>query len=187
MPDENKPSRLKAVFRNAVVWAVGWGALGTTWATLRRLGDNIQLPYAILDGVGMGVRIGIVGGIVGAAFATFIISEYKGKRLSEISWLKFGMGGMILAGLFVPVALETLSLLTGGGFVPLRLVTDDIVFSGLFGAITAAGTMKLAQMHEEKNPVTVQALLEQMETQSLGAGAASEITARERARAAERR
>lgn len=186
MPDENRPNRLRAAFNNAVVWGIGWGALGTTWAFIRRVGDNIPFPNSLLDAIGMGIRIGIVGGIVGAAFAVFISSAYRGKRLSEINWVRFGIRGMILAGLFVPTFLETMSVLSGDGFVPLNLITDDIVFSALFGGITAAGTMKLAQLHDEKNPVTVQELLERMETQAIGAGEAAEIATRQRGRAAER-
>ncbi|MEO5590009.1 MAG: hypothetical protein ABIS03_10520, partial [Gemmatimonadaceae bacterium] len=184
MSDENKPRRLRATFRNAVVWGIGWGTLGTAVATIMRLSDSIPLPNALLDGIGMGIRIGIVGGIVGAAFATFISSAHRGKRLSEINWVRFGLGGLILAGLFVPFALETMSILTGGGFVPFGLVGDDMIFSALFGGITAAGTMKLAQLDEEKNPVTIQELLERMESQSIGAGEAADMATRQRERAA---
>ena len=186
MSDENKPGRLRAIFKNALVWGAGWGALGTTVASIFRLNDNIPLWQAILDGIGMGVRIGVVGGLAGAAFAAFISVAYRGKRLAEISWLKFGLGGLILGGLFVPAFLETMSILTGGGFVPLRFITDDILYSALFGGITAAGTMKLAQMDEVKNPVTVQELLEKMEQQTLGPGDITGISAGQRSRERER-
>lgn len=186
MSDENKPKRWRAIFKNALTWSVGWGVLGTAWASLHRLNDNIPFWQAILDGIGMGIRIGIVGGITGAAFAAFISMAYRGKRLSEISWVKFGLGGLILGGLFVPTFLETMSLITGGGWVPLHLVTDDITFSALFGGITAAGTMLLAQHDEAKNPVTVQELLDKMEQQALGPGDPGFVSS-QRSRAAEQR
>ena len=185
MADENKPNRLRAFVQNAVIWGTTWGALGTAWASIRRLNDNIPFLNALLDGLGMGIRIGFVGGIVGAAFAAFISSKYRGQRLSEINWVRFGLGGLVLAGVFVPGALQALHYLSDGTFMPMNLITDDMVFSALFGGITAAGTMKLAQMHEEKNPVTVQELLEQMETQSLNAGDAANIAAAQRERATE--
>jgi len=87
--------------------------------------------------------------------------------------------------LFVPAYLQTMNVITGGGLVPWHLVFDDFLFSAIFGGITAAGTMKLAQLNEAANPVTVQELLERMERESLGAGDATGYTAAQRARSAE--
>ena len=53
-------------------------------------------------------------------------SGIRGKQLSEISWVRFWIGGFILAGLFVPAYLQTMNVITGGGLVPWNLVFDDI-------------------------------------------------------------
>jgi hypothetical protein len=185
MPDENRFTRLRGAFRNSLVWGVVWGTIGTGVASIMRLIDKIPVGYALLDGLGMGIRIGFIGAIAGAAFFTFISVAYRGKRLSEISWPRFGIGGAIVAGLFVPGFLQTMNLLTGGELVPWHLVFDDLVFSAAFGGITAAGTMILAQRDEAAHPVTVQELLDRMERQSLGAGAANEFRKTERSRSAE--
>ena len=185
MSDETRFPRLRAAFRNAVVWGVGWGGLGTVVATLMRLSDHIPLGHAMLDGLGMGIRIGFMGALAGTAFFGFIAAAYRGKRLSEISWVRFGIGGAIVCGLFVPAFMQTMNLLTGGSLVPWNLVFDDIVFSAAFGGITAAGTMFLAQRYEAAHPTTVQDLLDRMERQSLGAGAAPEYSKTERSRTAE--
>ena len=187
MADESRFPRLRAAFRNAVVWGVGWGAFGTVVATAMRLADRIPLGGAILDGIGMGIRIGFMGALAGTAFFAYIAAAYRGKRLSEISWVRFGIGGFIVAGLFVPGALQMMNLLTGGTLVPWNLVLDDFVFSAFFGGITAAGTMILAQRDEAAHPITVEELLHRMENDSLGAGDAVEYRrAAERARSAER-
>jgi hypothetical protein len=186
MSEASRFGRLKAVIKNAVVWGAGWGTLGTVVASLMRLSDGISLPFALLDGLGMGIRIGFMGGLAGALFAAFISIAYRGKRLSEISWLRFGAGGLVFAGVFVPVFMETMNLLTGGGGVPLNLITDDIIMSALFGGITAAGTMKLAQHGADEAPVTVDELLDRMEQQSLGSGEATGIPARQGSRVTER-
>ena len=170
MPDESKPRRLRAIFKNSVVWGGIWGVLGTAISAVFRLNDNIPFGNAILDGIGMGIRIGVVGGLTGAAFATFIAIAYRGKSLKEISWPKFGLGGAVLAGLFVPTWMQTMNVLTGGGMVPFNLINDDIVMSALFGGITAAGTMLMAQRAEAKNPVTVQELLDRMEQRAIETG-----------------
>ena len=152
MSDEKKPRRLWGAFRNAVVWGVTWGALGTVVSALFRLNDDIPFPNWILDGIGMGIRIGVVGALTGAAFATFISFAYRGKRLADISWKKFGIGGAILAGAFVPAWMQALNLLSGDGLAPFNLINGDIVMAAAFGGITAAGTMLLAKRDEARNP-----------------------------------
>ena len=185
MANENRFRRLRATFRNSLVWGVVWGTLGTAVATVMRLIDKIPLGSAVLDGIGMGIRIGVMGGIAGAAFFAFISVAYRGKRLSEISWVRFGIGASIVVGLFVPALLQTLNLLSGE-MVAWRLLADDLVLSAVFGGITAAGTMILAQRDEAAHPVTVQELLEQMERQTLDAGAAPPYRHAERARTTEK-
>jgi hypothetical protein len=180
-----KLTRLRATFRNSVVWGLAWGAFGTVAASTMRLVDKIPFGHALLDGLGMGIRIGVVGAIAGAAFFAFIGLAYRGKRLAEISWLRFGIGGAIVSGLFVPSLLQTMNLLTGGNLVPWNLVFDDFVLSAVFGGITAAGTMILAQRDEAAHPLTVEDLLDQMEQESLGEGAAAQYRRAERLRARE--
>ncbi|MFL5488547.1 MAG: hypothetical protein ACJ8AJ_08700 [Gemmatimonadaceae bacterium] len=186
MPNEKRSTRLRGMFRNSVVWGVVWGTLGTAVATTMRLLDKIPLANALLDGLGMGIRIGVAGAITGAAFFTYIGVAYRGKRLSEISWLRFGVGGAIVAGLFVPGFLQTMNLISGGALVPWHLVLDDAVYSALFGGITAAGTMILAQRDEAAHPVTVEELLDRMERESLSAGEGTRYRKAERSRSAER-
>src|SRR3954468_7442118 len=185
MATESRFRRLRAAVGNSVAWGVIWGGIGTAVATTMRIIDNIPLGHAVLDGIGMGIRIGFVGAIAGAAFFAFIGVAYRGKRLSEISWVRFGIGGAVLAGLFVPAFLQTMNLLTGGHLVPWHLVFDDFILSSVFGGITAAGTMILAQRHEAAYPVTVQDLLERMERDALGAGEATGYRKPERSRSVE--
>ena len=186
MSDEKKPSRLKAIFRNAVVWGTVWGALGTVVAAIMRLNDNIPAWQAILDGIGMGVRIGFAGGVTGAMFAAFISVAYRGRRLSEINWVKFGLGGLIFGGLFVPGAMETARLLSGDPWLPLNLITGDMIYSALFGGITAAGTMRLAQLAEQKDPAADE-FADTVEPGSLGAGDMAGFSGGMKSRAPERR
>lgn len=173
MADGNKFRWLRATFRNSLVWGTIWGACGTAVASTMRMIDRIPFGYALLDGLGMGIRIGFMGAIAGGVFFAFISLAYRGKRLSEISWVRFGIGGAIVAGLFVPFFLQAMNLLTGGPMVAWRLLADDFLLSAVFGGITAAGTMILAQRDEAAHPVTVQQLLDRMEREGLGEGAAT--------------
>ena len=185
MATENRFTRLRAAVRNSLTWGVIWGGLGTIVATAMRLVDEIPFGNAVLDGLGMGIRIGFIGAIAGAAFFTFISFAYRGKRLSEISWVRFGVGAAVLTGLFVPAFLQTMNLISDGAFVPWSLVFDDLVFSAVFGGVTAAGTMFLAQRYEAAHPVTVHELLERMERDSLGEGAPTGYRKVERSRSRE--
>jgi hypothetical protein len=187
MSSEDRFPRLRAAFRNSLVWAAVWGTFGTGVASVMRLIDRIPFGRALLDGLGMGIRIGVVGAIAGAAFFAFIAVAYRGKRLAEISWVRFGIGAAIVAGLFVPGFLQTMNLLTGGELVPWRLVFDDLVLSAVFGGITAAGTMILAQRDEAAHPVTVEDLLDRMEREAIAAGGAPTYRKGERSRSVERR
>ena len=185
MFSENKFPRLRATFRNSLVWGTAWGTFGTAVATVMRLIDKIPFGNALLDGIGMGVRIGFAGALASAAFFAYISVAYRGKRLAEISAARFGIGGAIVAGLFVPGFLQTMSLLTGGGLVPWNLVGDDFFYSALFGGITAAGTMIIAQRDEAAHPVTVEQLLERMERDVLATGQPAGYRKPERSRSAE--
>ena len=182
MSDQVKPKRWRAVFRNAAMWGLTWGGLGSVVAALFRFNDGIAPMYALLDGIGMGVRIGVVGALAGAAFSTFISMAYRGKRLSEISATRFGLVGAILAGAFVPAWMQTLSLLSGGGLVPFNLINSDIVMATVFGGVTAFGSMFLAQKGEAMNPTTEPELPERMESESLGAGEPLAYQAKQRSR-----
>jgi hypothetical protein len=126
-----------------------------------------------------------MGAIVSTAFFAFISVAYRGKRLAEISWMRFGIGGALLAGLFVLAFLQTMSVLTGGSLVPWHLVFDETVFSAIFGGITAPGTTIVAQRHEAAHPVTVEELLDRMERNVLATAEATPYRTRERSESTE--
>ena len=85
MSNESRFFRLRAAVRNSVVWGVAWGAIGTVAATAMRLIDKIPLGHAVLDGIGMGIRIGVMGGIAGAAFAQHLHEHARvGERKRRV-------------------------------------------------------------------------------------------------------
>ena len=137
--------RLAGAFRNAVVWGGAWFTLGAIVAFGFRLGDGVHPGIALADAIFMGMKIGFIGGVSGAAFAGLISVFYRGRRLSDLSWLRFGIGGAIMAGLFVPAFLLVANLVSGEGFAALRYIIDDGLMAAVFAGITAAGSLKLAQ------------------------------------------
>ena len=135
--------RLAGAVRNGVVWGAAWFGLAMAgFGVLRIVNDN---PVSWLDAIGMSIRIGIVGGLTGGAFAAFISFFYRGKRLSEISPARFGFGGGIIALAFMMAWLGLGNLLTGGSVPPWEDINSDLFFATLFGGISAGASMWLAQ------------------------------------------
>ena len=64
MSEESRFPRLRAAIRNSVAWGVVWGGIGTAVASAMRLADNIPFGRALVDGLGMGIRIGFMQGAV---------------------------------------------------------------------------------------------------------------------------
>jgi hypothetical protein len=54
----------------------------------------------------------------------------------------------VVTGVFVPLFLQAMNLLSGDGVVPWRLVLDDALWTAVFGGVVAGGTLKLAQRGE---------------------------------------
>jgi len=143
---DNFLKRLGGVIRNAVVWGAAWfGLAAVTMSVLRLTGAVNASGFWLLDAIGIGIKVGVMGGIAGSAFAGFISLFYRGRRVSQINWVRFGIGGGIMAGLFVPTFMITANLLTGGGIPTFANIDEDIVLAAVFGAITAGGSMWLAQ------------------------------------------
>jgi hypothetical protein len=144
MPSDDKGRRLRAVLRNALMWGLGWSAAAFVVTTTMWLTGNIR-EASLFEVVGLSIKFGVWGTIAGGVFSGIIGLLYRGRRLSEISWVRFGLGGAVVTGLFVPLFMQVMNVLSGDGMVPWNLVTDDAVITGVFGGLAAAVSLKLAQ------------------------------------------
>jgi hypothetical protein len=147
---DNILKRLRGVLGNALVWGVGWFTAGLALFVTLRVVGVFSFPWA--DVLGFAIRAGIVGAATGGAFSLVIRLLYHGRRLSELSWVRFGIGGGVVTGLFVPLFLQTMNLLSGDGLVPWELVLDDGLRMALFGGVAAGGSLKLAQLGDPLLP-----------------------------------
>lgn len=139
----NRLRRLRGALGNALAWGVGWFTAGfAIFATLRIVGI-LTVPWK--EVLTWAARAGIVGTVTGGAFSLAIGLLYHGRRLPEIGWVRFGIGGGVVAGSFVPLFLQTMNLLSGDGLVPWKLVLDDVPLAAVLGGIAAGGSLKLAQ------------------------------------------
>ena len=128
----------------------GWVAAGVALLATLRVVGVLSFPWGEL--LGFAIRLGIVGAVAGGAFSVVIGLLYHGRRLSEISWVRFGIGGAVVTGLFVPLFLQTMNVLSGDGLVPWELVLDDALWTAVFGGAVAGGSLKLAQLADALSP-----------------------------------
>ena len=146
---KNIVRHLAGAAKNAVVWGGAWFGLAfTTVIGLRTIGVVVPPEIGVVDAIGMAIRVGIVGGMAGGAFATFISLFYRGRRLSEISLPGFALGGAAVGELFVLLFFALPSLVTGDAFPPLDDILSDLVIAAVFGGIAAGASMWLAQRAE---------------------------------------
>lgn len=165
MAGEGRFRRIKGAIGNAFVFAVGWTVTGfLVWLLLRQA--RFVPNLSILDGIGMSIRVGVMGFITGAVFPTFMRYAYRGKRLSEISAGKFALVAGIITGLFVPTFMQVMNILSGDGMVPFALIRMDIVMAAAFGALAAGVSLKLAQYADKLFPDTFQYHLDRLEEQT---------------------
>ncbi|HEX9164508.1 MAG TPA: hypothetical protein VF862_01255 [Gemmatimonadales bacterium] len=142
----------RAALRNALVWGGAWFALAIGVFAVLAVVGFVPPGIGWMDRIGMAIRVGIVGVLAGAAFATFIRFRYRGRRLSDLSWVRFGLAGGVLTGLLVPAWMQTTNLLSGDGLVPWALIRGDILVSTVFGAVAAGSSLRLAQLAEARLP-----------------------------------
>jgi len=144
--------RLRGALRNALVWGAGFAVAGFGVFTVLKLAG--VFPRADwIAGAGLAARMGIVGFVAGGAFSTIVRLVYHGRRLRDINWVRFAAAGGVVTGVFVPLFLQTMNLLTDGHLVPWRLVLDDGIWATVFGAVAAGASLKLAQRAERLDRV----------------------------------
>lgn len=184
MADDGKFRRIRGALGNAVVFAVGWSiAAFALWALLRQA--RVVPQISLLSGIGIAIRFGVIGFITGAAFPSIMRLVYRGKRLSEISWVRFGIVGGIVTGLFVPAFMQTMNFLSGDGMVPFALIRGDILWTAALGGLAASLSLKLAQYADRRFPDTFQYHLDRLERKTRLTAGDTDIPITHRSRSAE--
>ncbi len=153
--------RLRGALRNAVVWGIGWGILGFATTMLVRMTGLVDAPVSVLDAIGTGIKVGVVGGIAGTAFSAFIALVYRNRRIQDISWWRFGLGGSAVTTVGMTGLMEGASLLSGGGFVPWNLISYDVASFVVFGFGAAAISIKFAQLATSLGATADEAILDE--------------------------
>ena len=151
--------RIRGAIGNGIIGGAAWTTLAAATMSVMKIGGMLEPTIGWLDVLGMTIRIGIFGGVASGAFALLLPLFYRRKRLSDISWAKFAVAGGVVSGLLVVLFTRGSSVLSGEKPVAWNLIDTDILIGTVFGAITAGGSMWLAQRAERKLPGGSQAHL----------------------------
>lgn len=140
--------RLRGAVGNAMVWGAGWAALAYGVCAALHVAGVMPSPTWWLDGIMVAGRFGIVGAIAGGAFSAVVGLGFRGQRLAEIGWVRFGLGGGLATGVFLPTFLSVMRVLTGDTVLsPAQFLSNGLVGMA-FGGIVAAASLRLAQHAE---------------------------------------
>jgi hypothetical protein len=141
--------RLRGVVGNAVVWAGCWAAVALAVSTVLGIAGG---SYSWSASWHPAARIGVVGGLTSVAFSAVIGRVYRGRRLSEISWVRFGLGGGVVAGIVLPTIMFVGRTLSGDGPLPIEKWISSSLIAAVCGGIAAGVSLKLAQRAATGNP-----------------------------------
>jgi hypothetical protein len=160
--------QLRAVLRTALTWGAAWAAAGGGILALLALFDANpaieSLPervgMAVFAGVSWGVRFGIAGAVIGTLFSAAVSLSYAGRRLRDIRPARFALLGAVVGGVGVPLYLQLMNVLSGGGMLAWGLVSSDAVLGSVLGAAAAGGSILLARRADALSAGAEPALLD---------------------------
>jgi hypothetical protein len=145
--------RLRAIALNGLVWGGAWFVGVMLLATVANLVDP---PAAGVVRWGEGLELAVPGAILftvaGMVFSAVITLVLRGRRLAEISWIRFGLGGGAVSFLFLPTFISVMRFFSGDGMLPLTKLLGTGALGLVFGGVAAAGTLKLAQLADRYFP-----------------------------------
>ena len=141
--------RLRAIALNGLVWGGAWFAGVMTMATVAEFIDGRGFHIA---GWELAVPGGILFGLAGVAFSTVIALVLRGRKLSELDWIRFGLGGGVVSFFFLPTLVSVLRALSGDEMLAFTKLLGTGALGFMFGGVAAAGTLKLAQLADRHLP-----------------------------------
>ncbi|MES2176896.1 MAG: hypothetical protein V4550_03440 [Gemmatimonadota bacterium] len=137
---------MRGTIKNTVIWGIGWAVLGFATNMVMRTTGIINAPISVFDSAVVGLKVGLGGAIAGVAFSAFIAFAYRNRRIQEISWLKFGVGGAVVTVASITIFVQGASLLGGGRLIEWHYMQSTLAMFAAFGFSVAAISMKLAQL-----------------------------------------
>jgi hypothetical protein len=145
MSSKDTLRRLRAIAMNGLVWGGAWFLGVMTMATTANV---IEGRGFRIDGWELAVPGGILFAAAGVAFSTVITLVLRGRKLPELSWLRFGLGGGVVSFVFLPTLVSVLRAISGDDMLGFAKLLGTGALGFMFGGVAAAGTLKLAQLSD---------------------------------------
>ncbi len=134
-------TRIRGAFGTGLTWAAAWGFVGGLIELALNIFPNLPLPF-----IDMWIQtLAIPGFLGGLAFSAILRIAGGRRRFDELSLPRFaawGAAGGLAVGAFVLVLL--------GGGMPQAAMVAVVSATGLLGAASAAGSLALARMTEDR-------------------------------------
>lgn len=147
MPDVSPLRRLRAILLNGLVWGGTWFVGITAMVMVLNVVDPPP-PGAVGD-PNEGWFLAASGGLLlfmgGAAFAAVVTFAFRGRRLADINWRRFAIGGGLVAGVVFPAFISLMRMFAGEPVLEVGKLVSSGLFGLVGGAILAAGTLRIAQ------------------------------------------
>jgi hypothetical protein len=89
--------RLRAIALNGLVWGSAWFLGVMSLATAANFFEGRGL---LIAGWELAVPGGILFTVAGVAFSSVITLVLRGRKLSELNWIRFGLGGAVVSFFF---------------------------------------------------------------------------------------
>lgn len=134
---------------NGLVWGGAWFLGVMTMATTANAIDGYGFR---IGGWELAVPGGILFAAAGVAFSTVVTFVLRGRKLSDLNWLRFGLGGGVVSFLFLPTLVSVLRALSGDDMLESTKLLGTGGLGFMFGGVAAAGTLKLAQLSDRYLP-----------------------------------
>lgn len=145
--------RLRALVGMATVWGATWFVAGCVWYWALRLTGLVTENTSLVNMIGVALRIGVAGAVASTVFSLLIGVLYRGRALREINWFRFALGGGAVSMLFILGMMFIPRLLAGDAPLPLTDWLMDAFIAGGFGAVAAGGTMRMAQLADQRTAI----------------------------------
>ena len=146
--------RLRAIALNGLVWGGAWFVGVMLMVMIVNLVEG-RIPFTGgtgADGLELAVPGAILFSLAGMAFSTVITFILRGRRLSELNWIRFGFGGGLVSFFFLPILISVLRFLSGDDMLGFQKLMSTGALGLVFGSVAAAGTLKMAQLAERYFP-----------------------------------
>ena len=134
-------------FAGGLVFFLTWGLIDTARRSRLDVWGTLEAWYSIFWYAG---TTAVVGGVTGGVFAAYIATNFRNRRLQDLSPTRFALGGGLVA-ILLRLLLVSAEIIGAGHelrHINLEWLWPSLAYLGVAGAVTGFASLKLAQRGE---------------------------------------